>query len=76
MAIYNQNSRNVTIFHGFSTLEEGSRLAGFSALIQAHDLKVPMPDHLCAIGNIKNTIISAGTFLHRATGLKTHFMDI
>ena len=50
MALYNQISRDIIIFHGFTTLEEGACLAGYSALIQAHDLKVPMPDHLCAIG--------------------------
>jgi hypothetical protein len=50
MANYNQNSWNKTIFHGFPMLEEGARFAGYSALIQAHDLKVPMPDYLCAIG--------------------------
>jgi len=50
MAIYNQNSRNITIFHGFPALEEGACLSGYSALVQAHDLKVPVPDHLCAIG--------------------------
>jgi Fic family protein len=49
MAIYNQNSHNITIFHGFPALEEGACLSGYSALIQAHDLKVPMPDHLCVI---------------------------
>ncbi|KPA10321.1 filamentation induced by cAMP protein Fic [Candidatus Magnetomorum sp. HK-1] len=50
MAIYNQNSKFITIFHGFPTLEKGASLSGYSALIQAHDLKVPLPDHLCAIG--------------------------
>jgi Fic family protein len=50
MAIYNQNSQNITIFHGLPVLEDGSCLAGYSALIQAHDLKVPIPDYLCAIG--------------------------
>ena len=50
MAIYNQISQNITVFHGFPALEDGARLAGYSALIQAHDLKVPVPDHLCAIG--------------------------
>jgi len=50
MAKYNQNSQNVAIFHGFPALNEGSSLAGYSALISAHDLKVPVPDHLCAIG--------------------------
>lgn len=50
MKIYNQNSRRKTIFHGFPTLEEGSTFAGYSALIEAHNLKVPTPDNLCAIG--------------------------
>jgi len=50
MAIYNQISQNITVFHGFPALEDGARLAGYSALIQGHDLKVPVPDHLCAIG--------------------------
>jgi Fic family protein len=50
MVIYNQISQNITIFHGFPALEEGARLAGYSTLIQAHSLKVPVPDHLCAIG--------------------------
>ena len=40
----------IIIFHGFPVLEAGSNLAGYSALISAHDLKVPVPDHLCAIG--------------------------
>ena len=31
-------------------MEKGSSLAGYSALISAHDLKVPVPDYLCAIG--------------------------
>ena len=50
MAKYNQNSRNKTIFHDFPAIEEGACFAGYSALIQAHGLKVPMPDYLCAIG--------------------------
>ena len=50
MEIYNQNSQNIIVFHGFPALEEGSSLAGYSALIIAHDLKVPVPDNLCAIG--------------------------
>ena len=50
MAFYNRNSQNIIIFHGFPILKEGARLAGYSALIQAHDLKVPIPDHLCATG--------------------------
>jgi hypothetical protein len=50
MAPYNQNSRLKTVFHDFPPLVEGSCLAGYSALIEAHDLKVPRPDYLCAIG--------------------------
>lgn len=50
MVIYNQNSQDITVFHGFPALEKGSRLAGYSALILAHDLKVPIPDYLCTIG--------------------------
>ena len=47
---YNQNSQSVTVFHAFPALEEGATLAGYSALIEAHDLPVPAPDALCAIG--------------------------
>ena len=50
MAIYNQNSRAGTVFHGFSVPEEGAFLAGYSALIAAHELRVPVPDSLCVIG--------------------------
>jgi hypothetical protein len=50
MAIFKQISRKTTLFHSLPTLEEGSSLVGYSALIQAHDLKVPLPDYLCAIG--------------------------
>jgi len=50
MVHYNQNSQLITIFHAFPPLEEGSSLAGYSALMSAHGLKVPVPDHLCAIG--------------------------
>lgn len=50
MAHYNRNSQQITFFRDFPTLEKGSILAGYSALISAHDLKVPTPDHLCAIG--------------------------
>ncbi len=50
MKIYNQNSKNIIVFHDFPALEEGSSLAGYSALIIAYDLKVPVPDYLCAIG--------------------------
>jgi len=50
MSIYNQDSQKVIGFHGFPPLEDGARLSGYSALIQEHDLKVPVPDYLCAIG--------------------------
>jgi hypothetical protein len=48
MTIYNQNSQYITVFHGLPS--KGNSFAGYSALISAHDLKVPAPDHLCAIG--------------------------
>ena len=44
------NSQIETVFHGFLALAEGSCLAGYAALIEAHDLKVPAPDYLFAIG--------------------------
>ena len=50
MAIYNQNSQIRTVFHDFPILEEGSLLSGYSALIEAHSLKVVAPDTLCIIG--------------------------
>ena len=50
MKIYKRNSKIETVFHGFPALAEGSRLAGYAALIEAHDLKVPAPDYLFAIG--------------------------
>ena len=49
MSIYNQKSHSEAVFHGFQTLEEES-LAGYAALVEAHNLSVPMPDYLCAIG--------------------------
>ncbi len=51
MINYNQNSRPVTVFHAFPALEEGSTLAGYAALIEGHELLVPAPDYLCAIGS-------------------------
>jgi Fic family protein len=50
MKIYNQNSQIESVFHDFPALAEGLCLAGYAALIEAHDLKVPAPDYLCAIG--------------------------
>ena len=50
MAIYNQNSRTGTVFHDFSIPVKGSSLAGYAALIEAHELRVPTPDRLCVMG--------------------------
>ncbi len=50
MTIYNQNSRRKIVFHSFPALEEGGTLAGYAAIIEAHNLRVPLPDNLCAIG--------------------------
>lgn len=50
MTNHNQNSHPEIIFHGFSSPEKGSLLAGYAALIEAHALKVPVPDSLCIIG--------------------------
>jgi len=46
----NQKSRSITVFHAFPALEEGTTLAGYASLIAEHDLFVPAPDYLCAIG--------------------------
>ncbi len=50
MAIYNENSHDRIVFHDFSSPEKGSHLAGYSALIEAHELRVPAPDTLCITG--------------------------
>lgn len=50
MLIYNQISHRRTVFQGFPTLPDGATLAGYSALIDAHNLKVSVPASLCAIG--------------------------
>jgi hypothetical protein len=44
MAIYNQNSQDITVFHSFPILEERNSLAGYLALISVHDLKVHVPN--------------------------------
>ena len=49
MAIYNLNSRRGPVFHDFSSPEKGATLAGYAALIEAHELQVPLPDSLCII---------------------------
>lgn len=46
-------------FEGFEALPSGSSLAGYSALIVAYKLRVPLPDYLCAIGE-KHKNFSAG----------------
>ncbi len=50
MTNYNQKPPDITGFHGFPALEDGYNFAGYSALIQAHGLKAPLPEFLCAIG--------------------------
>lgn len=50
MAIYNQISHSGIVFQDFTCPEKGSSLAGYAALIAAHTLQVPAPDHLCIIG--------------------------
>lgn len=51
MPKYNYKSHSGTVFHAFPALEEGARLAGYAALIACHELAVPAPDYLCAIGS-------------------------
>lgn len=41
----------MAVFHAFPDLEEKAKLAGYAALIAVHDLSVPAPDYLCAIGS-------------------------
>ena len=50
MAEYNQNSHSVIPFHNFPVREEGSALAGYAALIDAHNLRIPLPAFLSVIG--------------------------
>ena len=50
MVKYNHISQAITVFHAFPTLEEGASLTGYAALIAGHELSVPAPDYLCAIG--------------------------
>jgi len=50
MTYCNQNSRVRIIFQDFSTPPEGSVLAGYAALIETHELRVPAPDSFCVIG--------------------------
>jgi len=50
MAVYNRNSRFETAFHDFPIPKEGCFLAGYAALIAAHNLPVVAPDTLCIIG--------------------------
>jgi hypothetical protein len=48
-SIYNCSSEIISVFQEFPLLPQGCTLAGYSAVIQAHGLKVPAPDSLCAI---------------------------
>mgnify|MGYP004000422501 FL=1 len=50
MTEYNQNSHSVISFHNFPAQEEGSALAGYAALIDAHNLRIPLPAFLSLIG--------------------------
>jgi len=50
MGRYNQFSLHKILFHHFPLLEDGSSLAGYSALIEAHGLRVVQPGYLCCIG--------------------------
>lgn len=59
MTEYNQNSRSIAVFHEFPALEETATLAGYAALITGHELSVPTPDYLCAIG-AKHKIFDLG----------------
>jgi len=59
MAKYNHFESRLSIFHDFPLLPEGYVLAGYSALIQAHQVKVPQPDFLAAIGT-KHRLIDQG----------------
>jgi hypothetical protein len=47
---YNQKSRKIGDFHAFPALEDGTTYTGYAALIAGHELSVPAPDYLCAIG--------------------------
>jgi len=59
MAAYNQKSGSVKVFHAFPVLEKGVTYAGYAALIAGHELPVPAPDTLCAIG-IKHRKVKNG----------------
>lgn len=50
MVASNQKSQPAMVFHSYPGLEEGSSLAGYSALVSKYNLKVPLPDYLSAIG--------------------------
>jgi len=45
-----QNSQSVTIFHDYPLPETKAKLVGYIALIADYDLRVPLPDSFCAIG--------------------------
>ena len=46
----NQYSHEVKVFHNRTAPEPG-RLAGYAALIDAHDLKIPLPDKIALISD-------------------------
>ncbi len=47
-----QYSLKITVFHGRQAPETGT-LAGYGAMIQAHQLQVPLPESLCLISTKK-----------------------
>lgn len=50
MTTYNQKSQRIRVFHAFPALESSASYAGYAALIAGHELSVPEPDSLFAIG--------------------------
>lgn len=49
MTTYNQFSHVLSVFHGQHLPEDGVLLAGYAALLETYDLKVPLPELLAAI---------------------------
>uniref|UniRef100_A0A0Q9YMX8 Uncharacterized protein n=2 Tax=Candidatus Berkiella cookevillensis TaxID=437022 RepID=A0A0Q9YMX8_9GAMM len=44
-----QFSQTADVFHGLLLLEKGAALAGYSAIISAYELEVPLPDFISVI---------------------------
>ncbi len=47
----NRFSQTLSVFRGIHLPEQDVRLAGYSAITQAFDLKAPLPDSICAISH-------------------------